>query len=63
MIEKLYNEWCKETKRNGAILIGGSMREFFIWLKDKGYTLHHDSNNIYPHESHFKEIEHIKEIA
>lgn len=38
-IEQLYNQWCKETKRNGAILIGGSIREFFIWLEEKGYII------------------------
>lgn len=38
-IEKLYNQWCKETKRNGAILIGGSMREFFIWLTENNYII------------------------
>lgn len=32
-IEKLYKQWCKETKRNGAILVSGSIREFFDWLK------------------------------
>ena len=32
-IEKLYKKWCKETKRNGAILVGGSIREFFEWLQ------------------------------
>lgn len=32
-IEILYKKWCKETKRNGAILVGGSIREFFNWLQ------------------------------
>jgi hypothetical protein len=27
-----YKEWCKETKRGGAILVGGSINEFFDWL-------------------------------
>lgn len=31
-LRKLYKIWCKETKRNGAILIGGSIQEFFDWL-------------------------------
>lgn len=31
-IETLYKQWCKETKRNGAILVGGSIRDFFEWL-------------------------------
>lgn len=34
---ELYNQWCKETKRGGAILIGGSIREFFDWLEANGY--------------------------
>lgn len=32
-IERLYKKWCKETKRNGAVLVGGSIREFFEWLQ------------------------------
>jgi hypothetical protein len=39
MFEELYKQWCKETKRGGAILIGGSIREFFKWLEDHGYKL------------------------
>lgn len=31
-IEKLYKEWCKETKRNGGVLIGNSIHEFFKYL-------------------------------
>jgi hypothetical protein len=58
MIEKLYKEWCEETKRNDS-----PIREFFKWLKDKGYSLKHSKNDIYPHKSHLKEIEHIGEIA
>lgn len=42
LIHKLYIEWCKETKRNGAILVGGSIRQFFDWLTDKGYKLSKD---------------------
>ena len=34
-LNTLYDQWCKETKRNGAVLIGGSMREFFEWLEEK----------------------------
>lgn len=32
-LEKLYNQWCKETKRNGSVLVGKSIREFFKWLE------------------------------
>lgn len=38
-MNELYKQWCKETKRNGAILIGGSIRDFFTWLEEKGYYL------------------------
>lgn len=31
-LQELYNQWCKDTKRNGAILIGGSIREFLQYL-------------------------------
>lgn len=32
IIEK-YKGWCKETKRGGAVLIGGSINEFFDYLE------------------------------
>lgn len=38
-INKLYQKWCKETKRNGAVLVGGSIREFFEWLNINGYSI------------------------
>lgn len=38
-LSDLYLQWCKETKRGGAILIGGSIREFFTWVEKQGYTL------------------------
>lgn len=38
-INELYQQWCKETKRGGAILIGGSIREFFDWLAKQGYYI------------------------
>lgn len=38
-ILSLYYAWCKETKRNGAILIGGSIREFFVWLENNNYRI------------------------
>lgn len=38
-IETLYREWCKETKRGGAVLIGGSIKEFFTYLKTKNLKL------------------------
>lgn len=31
-IKEKYQQWCKETKRNGSVLVGGSMNEFFDWL-------------------------------
>lgn len=41
---ELYEQWCKETKRNGAILIGGSIRDFFIWLESNNYTIVKNDN-------------------
>lgn len=38
-MNKLYQQWCKETKRGGAVLVGGSIREFFDWLEKNGYSL------------------------
>lgn len=38
-IEELYDQWCKETKRGGAILIGGSIRDFFKWLETNNYQI------------------------
>lgn len=32
-MKELYKQWCKETKRNGAILVHGSINEFFDWLE------------------------------
>ena len=37
MIKDLYKQWCKETKRNGGVLVGGSINEFFDWLEDNNY--------------------------
>lgn len=34
-INQHYKDWCKETKRNGAILIHGSIQEFFKYLAQK----------------------------
>jgi hypothetical protein len=33
-LQKVYKQWCKDTKRNGAILIGGSIREFIKVIED-----------------------------
>lgn len=38
-IQQLYNQWCKETKRTGSVLVGGSIREFFEWVDEEGYYL------------------------
>ena len=32
-LHSLYTQWCKETKRNGSVLIGSSIREFFDWVE------------------------------
>lgn len=34
-LHQLYNEWCKETKRNGAVITEIELQEFFDWLQDK----------------------------
>jgi len=44
MIEVLYQQWCKETKRNGSILIGGSIRDFFKWLENNNYIIIKNEN-------------------
>ena len=36
---ELYRQWCKETNRNGAVLVGGRIREFFNWLEANNYKL------------------------
>ena len=38
-LKELYNQWCKETKRSGGILVGGSIQEFFIWLDNNNYII------------------------
>lgn len=30
-----YDAWCKETKRNGSVLVGSSIREFIEYLEAK----------------------------
>ena len=34
-LHTLYLQWCKETKRNGSVLIGSSIREFFEWVEEQ----------------------------
>lgn len=29
---ELFQQWCKETKRNGGVVIGSSIKEFCDWL-------------------------------
>lgn len=35
-MNELFKQWCKETKRGGSVLVGGSIREFFMWLENNG---------------------------
>lgn len=35
MIKELYKQWCIETKRNGAVLVGGSINEFFDYFEEQ----------------------------
>ena len=35
---ELYWEWCKKTKRNGGVLVGGSIREFLEYVEDNCIT-------------------------
>lgn len=35
IIKQHYKDWCKETNRNGAILIHGSIQEFISFLAKK----------------------------
>lgn len=32
-VRNAYADWCNKTKRNGSVLVGGSMYEFFDWLE------------------------------
>lgn len=34
-LSEQFNVWIKETKRNGGVLIGSSIREFFKWVEDR----------------------------
>lgn len=38
-IDKLYDQWCRETKRNGSILVGPSIKEFFKYIQQSGYEV------------------------
>jgi hypothetical protein len=33
-LKEAYQRWCKETRRNGSTLVGGSVYEFFEWLDE-----------------------------
>lgn len=37
-LSELYKQWCKDTKRNGGILVGGSVKEFIEYV-EKDYVL------------------------
>lgn len=39
IMKELFKEWCKETKRNGSVLVGGSVYEFFEWVESKKYQI------------------------
>ncbi len=46
-IELAYKQWCKDTKRNGGVLVGGSINEFFTYLSSNyNIKLGHKSNLI-----------------
>ena len=34
-IHDLFKQWCKETHRNGGVLVGKSVREFFDYYLEK----------------------------
>lgn len=34
-LDKIFKQWCKETKRSGGVLIGSSVREFLLYLQQK----------------------------
>ena len=34
-LSEQFDVWIKETKRNGGILTGSSIREFFKWVEDR----------------------------
>lgn len=34
-LSEQFNVWIKETKRNGGVLIGSSIGEFFKWVEDR----------------------------
>jgi hypothetical protein len=34
-LNKLFKQWCKETKRGGGVLVGRSIKEFFKWVEEK----------------------------
>lgn len=56
-IQDLYTEWCKETKRTGSVLVGGSIKEFFEWLDDNEYYI---TRPVQYSESFIKSIESIE---
>lgn len=38
-MKELFKQWCEETKRNGSVLVSGSIYEFFEWMVANNYTV------------------------
>ena len=36
-LNKLFKQWCKETKRSGGVIVGSSVREFFDYVTKQIY--------------------------
>jgi hypothetical protein len=34
-LKEIYKQWCKETKRNGGVLIGPSIQELLKYIAEK----------------------------
>ena len=38
-INKIFKQWCTETKRSGGVLVGSSIREFFEYYKNYNHEI------------------------
>ena len=38
-LEKLFNDWVKKTGRNGGVLIGSSIKEFFQYVEENSVQI------------------------
>ena len=46
-LNKLFKQWCKETKRPGVLFGSGQFIEFAVWLDQTGLLVSKNRDRIY----------------